>query len=157
MSLFQLDKCDSCERPLCTREGRGGRAYFASMYVYSFKLRNPIAYLLWYRWWFRRQLTSKDRDLVWTKKRRAESDDCLHKLYGLSPSYWEEFCLWHPWLFLPIAVFQLLKQLVTAPVQVVGAAEGEVVCSQTAVNPVVDEKFTGEQQNVPKDEVSVAR
>ena len=103
------------------------RSKRVAVYLSLFRLYNPLMYFLWYRFRIRMMLTKSEiRGL----------SDCGHyhwtSFYGMSlthmgcMSYWDEFALRHPVLFLFVDAFQFLKKLLTAPSEISRSAEREI-------------------------------
>ena len=157
MALFQLDayRCDS--HPQWSDLLYRSRLYHIGKYTMAFRLRNPVFYYLWYRWLFYAMLTKEERQYV---RRTIKPNDpayyyspCAHQQLGASLQ--DIFCLYHPLLFLPVSIFQLIKELATRPSEIVRSPERQVVCPQTAVNSSVNNEFAGEHNDVPKSETGI--
>ena len=95
---------------------RGGLSQRAHYFV-AFKFRNPIAYLVWYRYRLMSTLTVKEREeilptIAWRQQRYLGGDPP-----GMSTD--DAFALWHPWLFAGMEVLQFLKKFVTTPRKII--------------------------------------
>ena len=92
-----------------------GRDWSYSRVIAEFRLRNPIMYFLWYRWWFYFSVPKELRGIVFRLSN-------VSKTYRTHAPYWVAFMQYHPVLFLIwlvlYALFQLFVKTLTAPVEI---------------------------------------
>ena len=90
------------------------RVIDTARYISAFKLRQPIAYVLWYYFRLRQPLTPQERKLLPPQIKRFDKARLLP-----CGGYMDEFATRHPWLFLFMDAFQFLKKALTTPSQVI--------------------------------------
>jgi len=83
-------------------------------YYILFKIRHPIAWLLWYRWRLPMPLTAEERLKFFSEARKR---NFLHSSCSCSNDDFiaqrDEFALYHPFLFFFADLFQIFKTLFT--------------------------------------------
>lgn len=117
-------------------------------YISAFRLRHPIMYFLWYRWWLFR-FTSPE-----LRQHLAESThDWKRPFYCFTGprNYWAAFAMYHPVVFLVrllwLTCYQFFVQLFSAPVESVCPWKGQVAASGDVV--CVEDEFAQKGDNVP--------
>ena len=80
-----------------------GIAHTFAMYMYEMSIKRPIAYWLWYRWWIPAICSKDTRKHIYYLMRYSR--------YAEYRSYWLEFSLYHPYLFILYIVFSTLFEL----------------------------------------------
>jgi len=94
-------------------------------YMYAFRFRHPIIYYLCYRYLIARCLDAKY--LLDVQKHLAERSKSIPEDRGRSSGVlpgdlcgWDEFALYHPYLFLFVYLFKSSKHLLTSVTKKVG-------------------------------------
>ena len=98
-------------------------------YISAFKIRQPIAYVLWYYWRLRMPLTPAERKQLLPQI--AHFDNSGNRSIWPNQSYLTEFAIRHPYLFLFVDLFQFLKKALTAPRQVVSTGEPNAASTES--------------------------
>jgi len=112
------------------------------IYMLDFKVRHPIMWLLWYRWWLLYSLPKELRQERMAQLRYC----CLTHRFGM------EFAIQHPilslvWMLI-YPIFKLVVKLFTAPVKAIFPAKGEV-CEVRCGDIRSDDEFANNDAKVP--------
>ena len=105
------------------------RIITTAQYISAFKIRQPIAYVLWYYWRLRMPLTPAERKQL--PPQIAHFDNSGDRSMWPNTTYLTEFAIRHPYLFLFVDLFQFLKKTLTAPRQVVSAGEPDAASAES--------------------------
>jgi len=86
-------------------------------YMLSFQVMNPILYAIWYRQRILIMFSSEERKAIFkfidSFRKKPGVYDTLTIQRDYLATYWDEFALWNPMLFLIIDIFKFLKKGVT--------------------------------------------
>ena len=129
-----------------------GSAKAHADYLIEMRAKSPITYFLFYRWWIPTLLHEDERKCLDSYMK------CCARVRHRS--FWADFSLHHPvlyllyWLF--VFLFQMLVKLLTSPVKVITVLcriQKTPISKNTIENVLFDDKFVEQDSDVPSNQV----
>ena len=109
--------------------------------MHEMRVRHPIAYYLWYKWWLPTLLTKEERERLphaWNESHVVSE-------------YWTQFALYHPFSYLVVLLFQVVIKHVTTQVKLVGSFFKPPLPKDRIDDVLFEEKFVEQKSNMPSD------
>jgi hypothetical protein len=126
-----------------------GEVWAVAKYMVELKLRHPVMYCLFYRWWIPSLLPKNARKLLPYAIHATQQINFL--------PFWAEFAKYHPVLFAFVFFFQFVVQFLTTPIKTITvgltgkeySAPAMTVVAEGLYDFRVDYELTHQDSNVP--------